>query len=549
VRRPNILFVFTDEHRWSSLPFTDMPQMSTPNMERLAGQSSRFDNCISTSAICIPYRGMLMTGMWPHQSSIISNNYFGNGNIIGIDAPTIAHTFKDAGYVTGYVGKWHLKHETVYNAGFDYFKHWRYGDDHWATPYRDVPSHEDWHTYDGYNAIGMTDQTLDFVREHAHGEKPFLMMLSWNPPHWRWDDAPEEFVKMYPQDKMAFPPNVTDEKYKQGTNLLHYQHYHAHISAVDRQLGRLMDALDELGIADDTVLIYTSDHGSSFGSNGVGSKANPYEEAIRVPFMVRWPGHVPAGRQTDTLLGTIDLYPTLCGFAGIPVPAHCGGEDFSPVMQGQDGPDPTSQFILVNNFQRNYYRTRLEPGEWNYFYPFRGVRTKQYTFVVYAEGDWLLYDDLKDPYQLNNLVDDPAYAEVKEELRGELEAWLKKAEDPFIPEEWRELPLPERIARQNEYYTLIRSQGQWDQYKENVLAPYLAKGPSADREQQLRAACDRVFDVEFFGLYKALHNELHGQKRWTKLPLEELEARLKEHEQAYRERFAAEVEGIMVGSP
>src|ERR1035437_2972061 len=107
-KRPNILFVFSDEHRWCSLPFTEMPQVVAPNMAGLAQQGTRFDNCISTSPICTPYRGMLLTGRWPHQSSCISNDYFGNSKIIGVDGPTIAHTFKKAGYVTGYVGKWHL---------------------------------------------------------------------------------------------------------------------------------------------------------------------------------------------------------------------------------------------------------------------------------------------------------------------------------------------------------------------------------------------------------------------------------------------------------
>jgi arylsulfatase A-like enzyme len=546
--RPNIFFVLSDEHRWCSLPFTEMQQVVAPNMERLAGQGTRFDNCFSASPICIPFRGMLMTGQWPHQSGVISNDYFVNSDAIGIAAPTIAQTFKKAGYVTGYVGKWHLKNETAPNAGFDYFKHWRYGDNHWETPVRDVPSGEDFKPRKGYNAIGMTDHALDFIRQQARSERPFLMMLSLNPPHWRWDDAPEEFLKHYPQDKLPFRPNVTDDKYKTGTSLLHYQHYHAHISAVDRELGRLMDALKELGIEDNTVLIYTSDHGSSFGSNGVGSKGNPYDEAIRVPFIVRWPGRVPAGRVADNLLSTIDLYPTLCGLGGIRPPGQCGGQDFSPVMLGRDGPDPSSLLILVNNFQRNYYRTQLAPGEWNYFYPFRGVRTKRYTYVVYAEGDWLLYDNRQDPYQLRNLVNDPAHADVKAGLRRELEGCLAKAEDPFVPEEWRRLPLPARIAKENEYYTLMRSKGPWDRYKADALAPYM-QGVSAEQAQKLRAVADQVLDERFFGRYKALHNELNGRKRWTNIPVAELRAALTKHERNFALRLKAEADRTLATDP
>ena len=286
--------------------------------------------------------------------------------------------------------------------------------------------------------------------------------------------------------------------------------------------------------------------GSSFGSNNVGSKGNPFDEAIRVPFIVRCPGRVPANRVVDNNLGTIDLYPTLCGLAGITPPKHCGGKDFSPVMLGKPGLDPVSQFILVNNFVRNYFRTQLEPGEWNYFYPFRGVRTKRYTYVVYAEGDWLLYDNQKDPYQLRNLVNDPAYAEVKAELQEELRLWLAKAEDPFIPAEWRRMSIPDRIATQNRHYSLIRYKRRWDKYKADALAPYLARGVTADQERQLRAAGDRVFDEPFFGRYMALYNELHGKKRYARSqPLETFRGQLAEHEKKFAATFKTEAERIM----
>ncbi len=546
-RRPNILFVFSDEHRWCSLPFTEMPQVVAPHMERMAREGTRFDNCCSTSPICVPYRGMLITGQWPHQSSCVSNDYFGNGNVIGLDSPTIAQTFKAGGYVTGYVGKWHLKSETAAHAGFDYFKHWLFGDDHWETPVRDVPSGEEFKPVKGYNAIGMTDHALDFIRQHAGGEKPFLMMLSINPPHWRWDDAPEEFVKLYPDDQLVYRPNVTQERYKKDKERLYYQHYHAHITAVDRELGRLMAALKELGIEDNTVLIYTSDHGSSFGSNGVGSKGNPFDEAVRVPMIVRWPGRIQAGRMADHNIGTIDLNPTLCGLAGLKAPPQCGGQDFSPVLLGKPGPDPASQLILVNNFQRNYYKTQLDPNEPNFFYPYRGVRTKQYTYVVYAEGEWLLYDNRNDPYQMKNLVNDPAYAEVKAELRKELDRWLARAELPFIPDEWRELSLPDRIARQNRHYTLLPFVRQWNACKAEAVVPYLAQAAAAGKDRQVRAAADQVFDEAFFGRYKALHNELNGQKRWSKRPLDELRTELAAHEKAAADRLRAQVAQILAG--
>jgi arylsulfatase A-like enzyme len=544
-KRPNILFVFSDEHRWCSLPFTEMPQVIAPNMARLAHEGTRFDNCCSTSPICIPYRGMLMTGQWPHQSQCISNDCFENGDVIGVTSPTIAQTFKKAGYATGYVGKWHLRNETAKNAGFDYFQHWLYGDNHWETPVRDESTGEDFKPVKGYNAIGMTDQALDFIRTQAKGDKPWLMMLSINPPHWQWDDAPEEFVKLYPQDKLAFRPNVTEDRYKKGQELLHYQHYHAHITAVDRELGRLMDELKKLGLEQDTILIYTSDHGSSFGSNGVGSKANPYDEATRVPFLIRWPGRIAAEKVRDHNLGTIDLYPTLCGLAGITPPKECSGQDFSPVMLGKPGPDPTSQFLIVNNFQRNYYRTQLDPAGPNIFYPYRGVRTRRYTYTVYAKGEWFLYDNQQDPYQLKNLVNDPAYAEVKAELRKELDAWLAKAENPYLPAAWLAMSLPDRIAAENRYYSLLPFRKEWDKLKADAVAPHITQAKTDDQRKQLQAAADRVYDEAYFGKYKALDTEIKATKRQTKRTLEDLKAELAAHTAKGAETLKAEAAKVL----
>jgi arylsulfatase A-like enzyme len=398
-KRPNIVYVFSDEHRWQSMPFTEGPQMITPNMERLAAEGTSLNNCCSTSPICVPYRAMFITGQWPHQSGYVSNHWYGDGKSIGINSPTIAHAFRQGGYKTGYVGKWHLMNETCKNAGFEYFKHWLYGDEHWDTQVRDIPSGEDFHSVKGYNAIGMTDQAIEFMDDASQGEQPFFLVLSLNPPHWRWDDAPEEYMKLYPDEKMTFRPNV-EEKYKEGKERFYFQNYQAHITGVDVQLGRIMDYLKEKGLEEDTILIYTSDHGSSFGSNGVSSKANPFDEAIRIPFIARWPGHIPAGKTIDHNVGTMDMFPTLCGLAGITATAECGGENFSPVLQGMPGPDPETQYLCVNSFPRNYLRNVVRGEHTTYFCPFRGVRSKQYSYVVNADGEWFLYDNENDPYQM-----------------------------------------------------------------------------------------------------------------------------------------------------
>jgi arylsulfatase A-like enzyme len=542
--RPNIVFVFSDEHRWQSLPFTETPQMRTPHMARLASQGTRFDHCCATSPICTPYRGMLITGQWPHQSSCISNDYFGNSKVIGKESPTIAHTFKAAGYRTGYIGKWHLDEDSVFDAGFDTFKHWLYGDDHWKTKFRDVSKGEkEYRVIEGYNATGMTDQAIDFLKENADSKEPFLLMLSINPPHWRWDDAPPEFLEHYPADQLPFRPNVA-ERYKSGNDALHYRHYLAHIGAVDRELGRLMDQMDKLGLTENTVLIYTSDHGSSFGSNGVGSKANPYEESVRVPFLIQWPKRIKAGHTADHNLGGIDLYPTLCGLAGITPPKACGGQDFSRVILGKSGPDPVSQLTLFNSSERNYFGGRLKPGGRRPFSPYRSIRTKTHTYAVDGHGEWFLYDNKNDPFQMRNLVDDPAHAGLKAELQKELQQWLARAEDPFIPEEWRKLPLPQRIAAQNEHYSLVKYQKEWDALRKSAVEIHAKKATPGQR-RELEDAAIRIYDKEFFGLHMAYDRALNSPRKITDVPPEELRSLQTSHSKNQAEKFAQEARNIL----
>ncbi len=454
--KPNIVFFFSDEHRRCSLPFTDAPEVHAPSMTRLAEEGAQFPNCCSTSPVCTPYRGILLTGQWPHQNGYVSNHWTKEGvERLGKEVPTIAKMFKAGGYHTGYVGKWHLMNQTCKEAGFDVFQHWLYGDDHWHTEVRDANADEPFHTEEGYNATGMTHQALAFMEDAKNQDKPFLLMLSVNPPHYRWDDAPEECLDLYPDEELRFRKNA-DESVKSGENRRNYRHYLAHISAVDRELGRVMDYLDREGLAEETVLVYTSDHGSSFGSNGHYNKCNPYEESANVPFLVRWPGRVPEGASFDHNLGTMDLVPTLCGLAGIEPGTDCTGFDFSGVMQGGDGPDPETQLILFNSFPRNYFASQKLGHLSHEVCPHRTVRSKRYTYSVNGEGEWLLFDRQTDPLQQNNLIHDPAYAETKKHLAEQLEKWLAVAEDPFLPDAWPRYPVHNRIAFQQEHYTLAR---------------------------------------------------------------------------------------------
>jgi arylsulfatase A-like enzyme len=158
----------------------------------------------------------------------------------------------------------------------------------------------------------------------------------------------------------------------------------------------------------------------------VGSKRQPFEESIRVPFLIRWPGRIPSGRRSDALFGAIDITPTLCALAGVPVPKTCMGQDFSSALRGKNGPHPESQFIMHIS-KKNASRGDKHPAPL-----FRGVTTGRYTYAVYPDRPWCLYDNATDPLQVHNRIEDPACAEVRNHMRRLLADWLARAEDPFI---------------------------------------------------------------------------------------------------------------------
>ncbi len=425
-KRPNVVYAFSDEHRWQSMSFTDMPQVRTPNMQRLANQGAAFTHCISNYPVCSPHRAILTTGRWPFQQGVIDNNI-----PLGHGETTLGKAFKTAGYATGYIGKWHLGGTRAEPFGFDHSLIWTGTNNHWRSFYHppDGPRVE----AKGYNAMLMTNQALEFIEKNNH--RPFFLMLSWNPPHADFTDAPEKYKALYPrEDSLPRRPNATVPRTRTqpGKSALGvpawraYQGYHAHVSAIDAELGRIMTKLDELNLSRNTILVYSSDHGSMLGSHGVGSKRQPYEESIRVPFLVRWPAAIPPGTKPEALFGTIDIMPSLCGLAGILIPRTCVGQDFSPTMRGRKGPEPTSQFIM------HISKKHASRGDKHPAPLFRGVTTGRYTYAVYPDRPWCLFDNREDPYQMHNLIDDPAKAGIRKQLCTILAEWLTKAEDPFV---------------------------------------------------------------------------------------------------------------------
>ncbi len=429
-RKPNLLYVFSDEHRACSMPGEQFNEAHAPNLARFAAESVAFRNCISNYPVCSPYRAMLLTGRWPYQTGIVDNALQ-----LRPDEISIGRVFQRAGYRTGYIGKWHLSPGDEGGAfipkgparqGFDDWHVWSRTNQHFDTSFTFDPDSGSKIHPKGYNCTLMTDQAIEFV--DANRTRPWMLTVSWNPPHPVFEDAPDEQQKRYDPGALKFRPNVKESK-----NLRRQcRGYYGHISAVDLEFGRLLSKLENTGQAENTIVIYTSDHGDMMGSHGYGGKRLPWEESCKVPFLVRYPGVTPAKRTADGLFSTIDIYPSLCGLAGLTVPGHCAGRDLSSAMRGETVRAPESSLLM------HIQKENATRGENNPAPLFRGVRTNQHTYAVAEDGRWLLYDNREDPYQMRNLVDDAGYANVARDLDGLTLDWLKQAKDPFPYESLRQ---------------------------------------------------------------------------------------------------------------
>jgi arylsulfatase A-like enzyme len=432
-KKPNVVYLFSDEHRYQSMSFTETPQVQTPAMAQMAAGGTFFKNAVSCNPVCVPYRSMLLTGRWCYSTGMLENN--------GTLAPwekTIGHVFKDAGYNTGYTGKWHAG-DYPQLAGFDWHMNWGGTDQHWDSNWTDLHGTGQTYSCTNYNAITMSDQALDFINANAGKTNPFFLMVSWNPPHAVFTDAPPDKIALYPgTNVLPWRANVS----LIGTWWASYQGYHAHITAIDEQLGRVFARLEELGIASNTIVVYSSDHGSMMKSQGTTNKRRPEEESCRIPFIIKGQG-IPAGIVREELFSSIDIFPTLCGLAGVSVPGTVHGEDFSSLVRGHSGPDPSSQFLMhvaVKGITNNLgtYHTPF----------FRGVRGPRFTYTVGINGSWQLFDNVADPLQKTNLISNPAYADARSVQQAELDRWIEQVENPYMHTDYHTMPLTNRIARQ-----------------------------------------------------------------------------------------------------
>ena len=429
--KPNVLFVFADQMRGMDMGCAGNPQVRTPTLDRLAAEGTCFARAYANCPVCTPSRGTILTGRYP-----LSHGAVANDMPLGADEVTIAHVLRRGGYRTGYVGKWHLDGVPrdrftppgPRRAGFDdFWAVWNCAHDYFAGKvYRDAPEPIE---LGGYEPVGHTLLAIEFLRQRPDG-RPFCLFVSWGTPHAPYLHVPKEYLQLYDPEALALRPNVRSDppapfrRLGDGPDRRALAGYSAHITALDEQLARLLAVLEETGAAADTIVVFTSDHGDMLWSHGMTKKEQPWEEAVRIPLLVRWPGRVPAGRVCEELLSTADLAPTLLGLCGETPHAAMEGADLSAVVQGEAGAaGPESVFLTEPIIVDQGAAQGI--GEW------RGVRTKRWTYARWRDGGgWVLYDNDADPYQMTNLIDSPAHAAVRAELEAALRDWLAKTGDP-----------------------------------------------------------------------------------------------------------------------
>lgn len=417
-RKPSVLWILADQWRGQALGRAGDPDVRTPRLDRLADQGLFFRTAFANTPVCCPARAIMLTGTYPHQNGMVANDLR-----LRASRTTIAEILRDRGYQTGFIGKWHLDGGPR-DPGYVPPGPRRQGFDFWAAaecrhaPFRPIYFRDDPRPIveNRFEAEVWTDRAIEFLR--ALGDDPFFLVVSMGPPHDPYA-APERFQKMYDPARLSMRPNWREGV--RGAGRTEIARYDAAITAADEQIGRILKTLDDLKRDKDTIVFFTSDHGDMLGSQGRRLKRKPWEESIRVPCIIRYPDKIPPGRVSDALISQIDYAPTLLALCGVDVPREMQGTNLADLAIGRTdrGPDEVLFQIFVPFEGDGTAR------------PWRGLRTRRFMYARTEEGPWLLYDLKNDPYELRNLVSDPASAELSKRMDQRLASAMRRVGDSW----------------------------------------------------------------------------------------------------------------------
>ncbi len=452
---PNLVFILADQWRGEALGYLGKEPVRTPHLDRLAREGVTFENAVSSYPVSSPARGMLMTGQYPI-SSRVTGNCNSENTPYGVELPTQAECWsdvlKDQGYTLGYIGKWHLdaphkpyvdtynnKGKIAWNEwcpkerrhGFDYWIAYGTYDNHLKPMYWNTDAERDEFYYvEEWGPQYEADRAIEYLKNRSGirpADQPFALVVSMNPPHTGYELVPEKYKALYRDlnvEDICRRPDIPEAGTPEGDYFRKsVKDYYACMSGVDEQVGRIIETLKKEGLWENTIVVFTSDHGDCMGMHGVIGKNIYYEEAMRIPLILAWPARVQPRRDSLTRIALADLYPSLLSLMGFEktIPEQVETFDLSQRILSGEGFQPEFQ---------PYYR--IEPTLKGT--GIRGLRTGRYTFAVEVEAgkvkEKVLFDRWKDPYELKNTVaQDP---EVVQQLERKLKEWLVKTKDPFV---------------------------------------------------------------------------------------------------------------------
>ncbi|MHC4620049.1 MAG: sulfatase family protein [Planctomycetota bacterium] len=462
--RPNVLFIMSDDHAVQAMSCYGSKMNRTPNLDRIANEGMRFDNCFCTNSICTPSRAVILTGKYSHKNGCLTLSDKFDGA-----QQTFPKLLQQAGYYTAVIGKWHLKTEPT---GFDYWNVLPGQGDYFDPKMTEMGRKKQ---YTGYVTDVITDLALDFLKNRPK-DKPFCLLYHHKAPHDMWE-YDKKHAHLYRDVDVTEPDNLFDDYSNRGeaikratqkigmeeTVFLHdtqgdqfdtvrgkiaqlppkeqkkqsYQYfikaYLRCVASIDDNVGRVLDYLDKTGLKDNTVVVYTSDQGFFLGEHGLFDKRFMYEESLRMPLIVRYPREIKPESAGDDIVLNVDFAGTFLDYAGVPVPGDMQGRSLRPLLRGRTPEDWRTSM---------YYRYWMHGAHFNVAGHF-GVRTKRYKLIYYyglplnAKGakkkptppEWELFDLQQDPKEMNNVYHDPAYKGVVKKLKTELIRLRRELED------------------------------------------------------------------------------------------------------------------------
>ena len=476
--KPNILLIFTDDHCQQALSAYDPSRITTPNMDRIANEGMKFNRCYVTNSICGPSRAVILTGKYSHL-----NGFVRNGNTFNGEQQTFPKLLKKVGYSTAMLGKWHLKSTPT---GFDHYEV-LIGQGPYYNPqmkFKQADGTPATRKHTGYTTDIIIDLTLEWLKEGRDRNKPFMLMTQHKAPHRNWQPGPKYLNWL--DDKTILEPKTMWDDYEGRTSAAKEQsmtirkHLNANdlklggarglnpeqkavwdaaygpknaafnkakdtmsekeiikwkyqryvkdylrcVKSVDDGIGEILDYLDESGLAKNTIVIYSSDQGWYLGEHGWFDKRWMYEESLKTPLLVRWPGVTKPGSVNNDIVSNLDYAETFLAAAGVTVPGDMQGRSLVPVLKGETPKDWRKVF---------YYHYYEFPGAHSVARHY-GVTNGEHKLINFyqKEEEWELFDLKKDPNELKSVYGDSSYADIQASMKRELERLRKELKVPAV---------------------------------------------------------------------------------------------------------------------